>query len=71
MFDIRTGDCVNNISCTDSVANLQFHNNSLFTVIKRENDIFWYDLRMGTIVNTLQGHSSAVLFNSFVYYLFI
>ena len=32
----------------------------LLTVIKRENNIYWYDLRANSTVKQLEGHKDAV-----------
>lgn len=32
----------------------------LLTVIKREGDIYWHDMRTSELVSTLSGHTKAV-----------
>jgi len=59
IFDVRNGECVRTINCTDSVGKIQCHNQMLLTVIKRENNIYWYDLRANSTVKQLEGHKDA------------
>jgi WD40 repeat protein len=60
LFDVRSGNCEHSIQCLDSVGGLQYHDNTLLTIIKRESAIFWYDFRMGSLKTTLNGHTKAV-----------
>jgi WD40 repeat protein len=60
IFDVRTGVCTGSIPASGAVGNLQCQGNVLMTVLKRENDVFWYDLRNGNLVRQLSGHEKAV-----------
>lgn len=60
LFDVKSGECVSTILFSGSVGNIQCHNNMLLTIIKRENNIYWYDLRSENIVQELEGHKDAV-----------
>jgi len=60
IFDVRTGVCTGSIPATGAVGNLQCQGNVLMAVLKRENDVFWYDMRNGSLVRQLAGHEKAV-----------
>lgn len=60
IFDVRSGDCVQTVQFNDSVGNLYCHDKMLLSVIKREGNLFWYDLRTNSLVTTLNGHTKAV-----------
>ena len=60
VFDIRSGECTRTILFSDSVGKLQTYNNMLLSVIKRESNIHWFDLRTDSLVKELQSHANAV-----------
>lgn len=60
VFDVRTGVCERSIPCGGAVGALDTHGPALLTVLKRESDVFWHDLRSGGLVRTLEGHNGAV-----------
>lgn len=60
IFDVRCADCIQTVQFNDSVGNLYYHDKMLLTVIKREGNLYWYDLRTNSLVTTLDGHTKAV-----------
>ena len=63
VFDTRSGACVRSLQFGAPVVNLQHKDGTLLTIIKRENEVYWYDMKQNALVKTLSGHSKAVSYS--------